>query len=563
MEKQKRLGDLLVEQGIITEQQLSYALMIQKNTGQKLGEIIAFQGFLSENEMMRFLQIQMGVRFIDLNQKTIDPKLASTVSPAIAKKYTLVPVELENGKLVVAMEDPLDFIALEDLRRASKYKIVPVISFKESIKQAIMRLYGTEFAEKAIKEYSDKQIFAPSLPQETIDSSLDEISNAPIVRLLDSIIEQAVQMKASDIHIEPFEKEVRIRIRVDGILQNTFSIPKDLHAALVARVKIIGGMNIAEKRLPQDGRIEVSIADRQIDMRLAVMPTWHGEKTVLRILDRSSFLINKEELGFSPENLEKFRELLKNPHGILLVTGPTGSGKTTTLYTMLSELNKEAHNIITIEDPVEYMLKGVNQTQVNMKAGLSFAVGLRALLRQDPDIVMIGEIRDKETSEIAVRAAITGHLVLSTLHTNDAISTIVRLMDMGIDSYLLAASMVGVISQRLVRKICTGCKTAYVPSVFECDLFGMQYDKTTNFYKGTGCSLCNQSGYKGRIPVHEVLVIDKKHREMIARKAPLESIKEYSKQAGMVSLTDECIKLLHLGITTVDEALRVSYSAEN
>jgi len=561
--KKKRLGDLLVEHGVITQQQLSYSLMLQKNTGKRLGEILSFQGLLSETEIMHFLQIQMNVRFIDLIQHKIDPKLASVVPSVIAKKYTLVPVELLNGKLKVAMEDPLDFVALEDLKRATKYEIIPAISFKESIQQAIRRLYGIEFAEKAVKEYSDKQTPLSVGLTESTENSLDEVSNAPIVRLLDSVIEQALHSNASDIHIEPFEKDVRIRLRVDGVLQNALVIPKDLHPALVTRVKIIGGMNIAEKRLPQDGRIEVNMAGKQVDLRLSVMPTWHGEKLVLRILDRSSFLIDKEKLGFTGENLVKFDDLLKNPHGIILVTGPTGSGKTTTLYTMLSELNKEEHNIITIEDPVEYMLSGINQTQVNPKAGLSFAIGLRSLLRQDPDIVMIGEIRDRETAEIAVRAAITGHLVLSTLHTNDAISTIVRLMDMGVDSYLLAASMVGVISQRLIRKICTGCKITYTPSIFECELFGLQYSDTAIFYKGQGCSMCNNSGYKGRIAVHEVLVLDKKHREMIARRASIESIKEYSEQIGMSSLRNECVKLLHLGVTTADEALRISYTSDS
>lgn len=563
MKKQKRLGDLLVEHGKITQQQLSYALMLQKNTGKKLGEILAFQGLLSETEMMRFLQLQLNAKFIDLTQIKPDPKLAALVPPAIAKKYTLIPVGLQNGKLEVAMEDPLDFVALEDLKRASKHEIIPAISFKESIQQAVRRLYGTEFAEKAVKEYSDKQVALPAVTAEPTESPLDEVSNAPIVRLLDSIIEQAVHIKASDIHIEPFDKEIRIRTRVDGVLQSALVIPKDLHPALVTRVKIMGGMNIAEKRLPQDGRIEINIMNKQIDLRLSVMPTSHGEKVVLRILDRSSFLIDRENLGFTSENLEKFDVLLKNPHGILLVTGPTGSGKTTTLYTMLNELNNEERNIITIEDPVEYMLKGINQTQVNMKAGLTFAVGLRALLRQDPDIVMIGEIRDKETAEIAVRAAITGHLVLSTLHTNDAASAVIRLMDMGIDSYLLAASMVGVISQRLLRKICTGCKISYTPSVFECELIGMPHSEDITFYKGQGCSLCNRSGYKGRLAVHEVLIIDKKHKEMISRKASLEAIREYSEQAGMSSLKDECVKLLHMGVTSVDETIRFAYTSEN
>jgi len=563
MEKQKRLGDMLVENGIISEQELAFALVLQQNTDKKLGEILASQGFISENDTMHFLQLQLNTRFVDLSKINIDPALVALVPSVIAKKYILVPVELQNGTLEVAMEDPLDFIAIEDLKRASKLNIEPVIASGESIRQAIRRLYGAEFAEKAVKEYSDKFSSSVLVTEEAEEDVIDETSNAPIVRLLDSIIEQAVQSQASDVHIEPFEKDIRIRIRIDGILQNILVIPKNLHLALVARIKILGGMNIAEKRLPQDGRIEINILGKLIDLRISVMPTCHGEKVVLRILDRGNFLVDKSKLGFSSENLEKFCDLLKNPHGIILVTGPTGSGKTTTLYTMLNELNNEGSNIITIEDPVEYMLKGINQTQVNTKAGLYFATGLRALLRQDPDIVMVGEIRDKETAEIAVRAAITGHLVLSTLHTNDAVSTIVRLMDMGVDPYLLAASMVGVISQRLLRKICPGCKIPYKPLAFECELLGINPKEPVNFFKGEGCGLCNRTGYKGRFPVHEILVINKKHREMIGQRASLEDIKTYSEQSGMSTLLNECRKSLQLGMTTTDEAIRVSYSRDN
>jgi len=560
--QRKKLGELLVENKLITQQQLTDALVLQKNTGKKLGEVLAFQGLLNEGDMMKFLELQLGIKFIDLSKHRLDPKLASTVPLPIAQRYTLVPVSLADGKLQVAMENPLDFVALEDLKRASKYEIVPLISFKEPIKNSIRQIYGTDYAEKAVKEYSIQETGSPAIAQVVLETPLDEVSNAPIVRLLDSVIEQAVQVRASDIHIEPSEKEVRFRIRVDGVLKTELTIPKDLHTALIARVKIIGGMDIAEKRLPQDGRIEISVLGRQIDLRISVMPTWFGEKVVLRILDRSEFLIHKEKLGFTKDNLAKFNELLKNPHGLILVVGPTGSGKTTTLYSMLNDLNVVSHNIITIEDPVEYMVYGINQTQVNVKAGLTFAIGLRALLRQDPDIVMVGEIRDRETAEIAVRAAVTGHLVLSTLHTNDAVATIVRLMDMGVDNYMLAASIVGVISQRLLRKTCSNCKTVYNPLAYECEMLGIPLDTKRIFYKGHGCSQCDYSGYKGRLPVFEILVINRKHRDMISQKAPIDKIKEYSEESGMSTLMDECIKLLDLGLTTVDEAIRVSYSKE-
>lgn len=560
--QRKKLGELLVEHKLITHQQLMDALVLQKNTGKKLGEVLASQGLLNETDMMGFLQLQLGIKFVDLSRRRIDPKLASSVPLPIAQRYTLVPISLENGKLEVAMEDPLDFVALEDLKRASKHEIIPALALRETIRNSIRQLYGTDYAEKAVKEYSVREIGLTTVTAVAAESPFDEVSNAPIVRLIDSIIEQAVQVQASDIHIEPGEKDVRFRVRVDGVLKTEINIPKDLHSALVARVKIIGGMNIAEKRLPQDGRIEINVLGKQIDLRISVMPTWHGEKIVLRILDRSRFLVNKEKLGFSGENLLKFSELLKNPHGLILVVGPTGSGKTTTLYSMLNDLNVMHHNIITIEDPVEYLLAGINQTQVNVKAGLTFAIGLRALLRQDPDIVMVGEIRDKETAEIAVRAAITGHLVLSTLHTNDAVATIARLADMGVDSYLLAAAIAGVISQRLLRKICANCKTTYNPQTYECEMLGIPFDQNRVFYKGGGCSMCDYSGYKGRLPVFEILVIDKKHKDMIGRRTPIEKIKQYSKETGMITLMDECVKLLDLGLTTVDEAIRVSYSKD-
>jgi type IV pilus assembly protein PilB len=560
--QKKKLGELLVEHKLITQQQLMEALVLQKNTGKKLGEALASQGLLTESDMMNFLQLQLGIRFVDLSKRRIDPKLASSVPLPIAQRYTLVPISLENGKLEVAMEDPLDFVALEDLKRASKHEIIPALSLREPIRNTIRQLYGSDYAEKAVKEYSGRESGLSAIPAVTPDSPLDEASNAPIVRLIDSIIEQAVQMNASDIHIEPGERDVRFRVRVDGVLKTELNIPKDLHSALVARVKIMGGMNIAEKRLPQDGRIEISSLGKQIDLRISVMPTWHGEKVVIRLLDRSSFLISKDKLGFSSDNLIKFSELLKNPHGLILVVGPTGSGKTTTLYSMLNDLNVIKHNIITIEDPVEYLLAGINQTQVNVKAGLTFAIGLRALLRQDPDIVMVGEIRDTETAEIAIRAAITGHLVLSTLHTNDAVATIVRLTDMGVDNYLLAAAITGVISQRLLRKICPNCKTVYNIQSYECEMLGIDFNPDRVFYKGRGCSLCDYSGYKGRLPVFEILVIDKKHRDMISRRTPIEKIKQYSKETGMITLMDECLKLLDSGLTTVEEAIRVSYSKD-
>jgi len=388
-----------------------------------------------------------------------------------------------------------------------------------------------------------------------------EVDSAPIVRLVNSTIEQAVSEGASDIHVEPLENEVRIRYRVDGRLHLSKNIPKAAHSAVVTRIKILAGLDIAEKRVPQDGRCDYKIKDQTYNMRVSVLPTVHGEKVVMRILDKMNFLIPKEKLGFTPSNLEKFDQLLKNPHGIILITGPTGSGKSTTLYTMLNELNQIYDNIITVEDPVEYMIDGLNQVQVNTKAGLSFAGALRSFLRQDPDIIMLGEIRDGETVDVALRAAITGHLVLSTLHTNDAVSSISRLIDMGVPPYMIAVALMGVISQRLLRKLCPHCAIPYNPAEHELKYLGIPIGRYT-FKRAQGCSFCNNTGYKGRIAVHEILLINKGHRDLITRNASTNEIIEYSLQTGMTTLKVECIRLLMEGITSFDEVMEITYTQE-
>ncbi|MGI6113897.1 MAG: GspE/PulE family protein [Mahellales bacterium] len=560
--KRKRLGDLLVESGVITQDQLKNALNLQKISKKKLGQILISQNLVTETKIMEILQLQLGIDFVDLNNIYIEPKLIGLVPQNLAKKYNLIPIKIEQDKLYVAMEDPLDFIAINDVKMVSTMEVVPVISFKDAINNAINKYYGSEYAERAVKEYTRDINLADVANQIQTNSMDDDVNNAPIVRLVNSIIEQAVNMRSSDVHIEPLNEEIRIRYRIDGMLQNILTIPKNALSAIITRIKIIGGMNIAEKRLPQDGRVQITSGNTNIDLRVSTMPTVNGEKAVLRILDLDNFLFKREDLGFSKENLEKFDQLLKNPHGIILVTGPTGSGKTTTLYTMLAELNKIEKNIITIEDPVEYKIQGINQVQVNPKAGLVFANGLRSILRQDPDIIMVGEIRDTETVEIALRAAITGHLVLSTLHTNDAISSISRLLDMGIEPYLMASSMVGVISQRLLRRICANCKTPYTPNSLELSFLGLSPQDARVLYRGKGCSICNQTGYKGRVPAHEILVINKKVREMIGNNVSVDRIRDYCITNGMTSLKDDCVKLVLQGITTVDEALRVAYSQD-
>ncbi|MPM55270.1 Type II secretion system protein E [bioreactor metagenome] len=445
------------------------------------------------------------------------------------------------------------------MKLATGLTVKAVGAVPEQIQKAINIYYEKSSAEKAVEEFNKTY-------QEDSIADLDEtlkanVDSAPVVKLLNSLIRQAVQLAASDIHIEPLEKNLRIRFRVDGELREMMQIDNNSHSAIVTRIKIIGNMDIAEKRVPQDGRVEMTVDGRVIDMRLSVMPTVYGEKIVIRLLDRSATVISKQDLGFSESNLNLLEQIIQNPHGIILVTGPTGSGKTTTLYTILRELNIIGRNIITIEDPVEYRLNGVNQSQVNVKAGYTFASGLRSILRQDPDIIMIGEIRDAETAEIAVRAAITGHLVLSTIHTNDAVSTISRLMDMGIEPYMVSSSLVGVIAQRLVRKICPNCRESYHPTAGEKKTLGIE-DDTTLLYRGKGCAACGDSGYKGRTSIHEILPMKEEIKEAIDTNMPMVEIKRLAQTLGMTTLRDSCQELVMSGVTTMEELLRITYSID-
>ncbi len=491
----KKLGDLLFESGLITDEQLEEVLEIQKKTGDTLGSILINSNIIDEKRIMEVLEFQLGIPFIDLNNTTIEPDIQRLIPYQLIIRHNVVPVKQEFNLLYVAMEDPLNFIAMEDLRMATKLEIAPVISYKDAITSTINKLYGNETSDNAIKEFQKEADQFNSAHNISTEEQSLEVDSAPIVRLVNSTIEQAIAEGASDIHIEPLENEVRIRFRVDGKLHLSKNIPKEAHSAVVTRIKILAGLDIAEKRVPQDGRCDQRVKDKLLNMRVSVLPTVHGEKVVMRILDKTNFLIPKEKLGFTKTNLEKFDELLMNPHGIILITGPTGSGKSTTLYTMLNELNQLHDNITTIEDPVEYMIDGLNQVQVNTKAGLTFAGALRSFLRQDPDIIMLGEIRDSETADIAIRAAITGHLVLSTLHTNDAVSTISRLEDMGIPPYMIAVSLMGVISQRLLRRLCPQCSVSYTPGAHELKLLGLKEENYT-FKKAEGCSYCNHTGYK-------------------------------------------------------------------
>ncbi|HPT76025.1 MAG TPA: ATPase, T2SS/T4P/T4SS family [Defluviitaleaceae bacterium] len=557
----RKLGDLLVQADMLTVKQLKKALAEQERTGEKLGEILVKKGWVTEQNIVEVLEFQLGIPHVDLSKYAIDPKAASMISESLAKRYMLIPIQIENDRLVVAMSDPLNVYAIDDVKLATKMEVMPVIAGLADVKQAIDRMYGVNKTVSIAEEFR-RQMQEKPQKKNGLDEEMDEadVLNSPAVKLVNSFIEQAIRRNASDIHIEPFENYVRVRLRIDGQLHEILKTDISALNAIVTRIKILGKMNIAEKRIPQDGRIGVTLDNNQLDLRVNTLPTIYGEKVVIRLLYRTGMQLRKEELGFCESDLKKFESLLMKPHGIILLTGPTGSGKSTTLATALRELNKPNVNIITVEDPVENMIEGINQVNVNAKAGLTFASALRAILRQDPDIVMIGEMRDTETASIAVRASITGHLVLSTLHTNDAPSSITRLIDMGIEPYLVATAVEGIIAQRLVRRICKNCKTAVHPTSDEAEI--LKIPKNSLIYKGKGCQACNNTGYKGRLAVHEVLVLDSSMREMIVKGANSDEIREFAINHGMITLWDNTKRNVLEGNTTVEELLRVAYGQE-
>lgn len=557
----KRLGDLLLEVGIISKEQLDKALELQRTTGKKLGDILIEEKFTTQDSIIQVLEFQLGIPHVKLDKYDIDPTACLLISENMARRYGLIPIRQQDGMLMVAMSDPLNVFAIDDTRIFSGMEVQPVIASLGDINKAIDKYYSKQKAMQAVEEFKKEQGSSLKINSEDVDEQTkDEINNSPAVKLVNSIIEQAVRNRASDIHIEPFEKYVKIRYRTDGQLFEVMRPEIDIMNAIAARIKIIGGMNITEKRLPQDGRISVQVDDRELDLRVSILPTVYGEKVVIRIADKNSFIISKDKLGFKEDDKKKFENMLLNPHGIILVTGPTGSGKSTTLYSAVSELNKPDINIITIEDPVECMIEGVNHVQVNYKTGMTFAVGLRSILRQDPNVIMIGEIRDSETAEIAVRSAITGHLVISTLHTNTAAGSVIRLIDMGIEPFMVATSVVGVIAQRLIKKICNNCKEADVATEKQLEMLGLEGNQKIKLYSGRGCPVCNGTGYLGRLGVYEVMTITKKHKELINNRCAEDDLLKVSIEGGMKSLKENVKEYVLSGMTTIEEMIKISYS---
>ncbi|ACA59480.1 GspE/PulE family protein [Candidatus Desulforudis audaxviator] len=552
----KQLGEQLIERALITREQLWEALRIQSKTGDKLGVILVGMGLVSQDEINDILGLAPTVSL-----ESIDPDLLKTVPEQLIRKYMAIPVKKEGRKLTLALADPTNILAIDDFRLILGCEVEPVKMAQEDIEAALQKHFGIPQFDKAFEEF-DLEVAAEE--EEPEEESL--VDDAPVVRLVNSLFLQAIEMKASDIHIEPQETGLRIRYRVDGLLREVAHLPKKIRPAVISRVKIMSEMDIAEKRVPQDGRIPLKFGTKEIDMRVSTLPTAYGEKVVSRLLDKSGMQNYRiEQLGFHPDNLRKFQSALRNAYGMLLITGPTGSGKTTTLYAALNQLNTPERNITTIEDPIEYMLRGINQTQVNVKAGMTFAAGLRSILRQDPDIVMVGEIRDRETADIAVRAAVTGHLVMSTLHTNDAASAVNRLVDMGVEPFMVSASLLGVVAQRLVRRLCTTCKEAYpLPEHDPVRQFlGCDSADAVTLYRGRGCNRCGQSGYRGRVALHEVFIVGSELRPLISANVPADQLKQKAVQHGMITLKQDGVYKVLEGLTTVDEVMRVAYIGED
>lgn len=553
-----RLGDLLIQAGVLNEKQLVRALEEQKDTGKKLGEVLVSTGVLSEKDITQALKKQLQIESVSLEGIHIPEDIIPMVDAAVLRKYCVLPYAYAPNNanvLLLAMSDPMDLAAQDDISIITNMQVEPVIASSREIMATLDKYYGHQEAMEAAEQYAREKDFKP-LSQ--VEEQNDDVDQSPIVLLVKSIIEQAVRQRASDIHIEPTERKLRVRYRIDGALVEKMSYDIRLLPAVSARIKIIGGMDISEKRKPQDGRLTMNVDHHEYDIRASLLPTVYGEKIVLRLTMATDLTKNKSELGLNEEETKQFDLIFSNPHGMVLVTGPTGSGKSTTLYTALSELNKEDVNIITVEDPVEANISGINQVQVNPKSEMTFGNVLRSILRQDPDIIMIGEIRDAETANIAVQASITGHLVVSTLHTNSAAATVTRLEDMGLEPYLLGDSLSGIIAQRLVRRLCPHCKVPHLATAEEMEMLGEAGGEPITIYEPGGCEVCSNTGYYGRIGIFEILAMNQELKRIISSRGGTEAIREAASRSGMKTLKMSCIDYVKQGITSTKELMRIA-----
>jgi type IV pilus assembly protein PilB len=551
----KQLGDILLEGGLVTPEQLQAAYEVHESAGRALGRVLVDQGVLSESQLVAALATQIGMRFVELGDQQVDPAALSLVPPAIARRYVVLPFGFDDGKLLLAMADPANFLAIEDVRAVAQVEVKPCVATRQDVLAAIDRLY------RADSELEDLTAALDSGPEEEdLSKATANVDDAPIVRYVNMLITQAIQDRASDIHLEPTERDLRVRYRIDGVLHEVMRSPKSVQSGVISRLKIMADINIAERRIPQDGRLSVTTNGKKIDLRVATLPTVWGEKVVMRILDNSTARLDLADLGFSDNNYERYARSFTKPYGMILVTGPTGSGKSTTLYATLNILNKPEVNIITVEDPVEYRLPGVNQVQTNNKAGLSFASALRSILRSDPDIVLIGEIRDHETAQIAIEAALTGHLVLATLHTNDAPSAITRLTEMGIEPFLVGSALDAVLAQRLARRLCAKCKEPYqpTPETLRAARYPWQDgEELPTLHRAVGCSSCAKTGYKGRLALHEVMPVTEQIERLTVEHSSASVINEAAIAEGMMTLRNDGLAKVAQGVTSLDEILRV------
>ncbi len=551
----KQLGDILLEGGLVSPIQLEAAYEEQQRVGRALGRVLIEQGVLTESQLVAALAAQIGLRFVDLSEFSVDGSAVGRVPGAVCRRHSAMPIGFQDGKLLVAMADPANVFAIDDLRSLTGMDVKPVVSTRGDIAAAIDRYY------RADSDLDDISAVLDAQEEEDDLSKVKEIvEDAPIVKYVNLLITQAIQDRASDIHLEPTEHDLRVRFRIDGVLHEVMRSPKAIQSGVISRLKIMADINIAERRIPQDGRLSVNAQGKKVDLRVATLPTVWGEKVVMRILDNSTARLDLADLGFSESNYERYGRSFTKPYGMILVTGPTGSGKSTTLYATINIISRPEVNVITVEDPVEYRLPGINQVQTNNKAGLTFASALRSILRSDPDIVLIGEIRDHETGQIAVEAALTGHLVLSTLHTNDAPSAVTRLTEMGIEPFLVGSALDAVLAQRLARRLCTKCKEAYTPTPESLVASRFPWQDSENLpelFRPVGCSVCAKTGYKGRLALHEVMVVSDEVERLAVERASASAIAQVAREQGMVTLRDDGLAKVMAGVTSVDEILRV------
>ncbi|MGI6507623.1 MAG: GspE/PulE family protein [Saccharofermentanales bacterium] len=562
----KRLGEILTDAGVISDEQLGKALALGREQEKRLGEVLIDNKIITERQLIEVLKYQLGVDFIDLSKVDIPVQMAQLLPKNIARKHEIVPVRVVGDTIYVAMSDPLNFMGIEEVKSATKKRVIPMIATKSATNRAIHVLYGNENVSRAIAEMQKSMNLDALEPfGDLVESGEIDEQAAPGIRLVNSIIERGAQENASDIHMEPRENGFVIRMRIDGVLHEILTVPQNLQSSVISRIKIMGEMDIAERRIPQDGRSNIRVKGRDIDLRISTLPTKYGEKVVIRFLEKSASLLTSDGIGLTGKLLDSYNELIANANGVILIAGPTGSGKTTTMYTMVNDLNREEVNLVTLEDPIEYDIDGVNQVQINEKVGMTFAFGLRAILRQDPDIIAVGEIRDGETAEIAMRAAITGHLVLSTIHTNSAIATLDRLLDIGVEPYLIASALKGVIAQRLLRKICPNCKESYTPDEDELVSMGLDPDKSKDvkFYRGKGCPDCLNTGYRGRTAAFEMLVLNSEIKQKIRENAPHHELEEaVYRSPNFETMSQNCLRLVLEGTTTASEAKRILYTTD-